>query len=268
MIHLRASILSPERPAILRHLCVAVALALATLPGVAGAACECLNNATAIDFDANTGGADGQFSERIVVNAPDGQTWRVTANTGGFDAFNVPPVGTQSDLVPIPADGSVVLAHTAGTTMYTLDFVFIESLGYTITVENATGTSLGISNNCKYPNPEVSPPIASVYQPRDPAVTLGAKSSSGPPLASVTFTIDGAPATQLVPMDYSPPPATHSVELTAIGTDEGQFRACEQGARKSFSIIARAAAPAIGAAVGGLMLAALLGLGILRLRRV
>ncbi|MEZ4981408.1 MAG: hypothetical protein R2769_07430 [Saprospiraceae bacterium] len=45
--------------------------------------CECKNNATTL--------TNGQFDEVIQVNAPDGQTWTVTAVTGLFASSSPAP---------------------------------------------------------------------------------------------------------------------------------------------------------------------------------
>jgi hypothetical protein len=238
---------------------------LLSIPAEAGAVCTCLNNASVYDLDANTGGADGQFSETVTVNAPSGQTWTVSAATGAFDAFNVPPVGVQSAMVPIPTNGTVAL--TASGTTYTIDFVFVESLGYTLSVTNGRGTTLSIGNNCLYPNPVFSPAIRSVYQSTDAAVTLGAQPASGPALASTVFTIDGLPQTQLIPAALAPWPSIHTAELTATGTLSGQYRACVQRARKSFSVVTSVAVPTIDPTWGGLLLSALMVIGLLVRRR-
>jgi len=254
--------------AIVSGVCLAAALQLFA-PRTAGAACTCLNNATVIDLDTNTGGDDGQFAERVVVTAPDGQTWSVTQpTTGAYDAFAVPPVGTRSPLVPIATDGSVKLQALGGG-QYVLDFVFVEAVGYTLSVTNQSGTTLRIDNNCRYPNPTFLPPVESSYQRTDPPVVLGATAVTGPPLASATFTIDGMPATRIVPLDLTPMPAVHVAELTATGTaGADNYQACVQGVRKGFVIVvASASAPAINAAWGGVLLVALLGLGVTRLRR-
>lgn len=248
---------------------VALMLVCGMMPLAADAGCSCLNNASVHDLDTNVGGTDGQFAEHVVVNAPSGQTWTVTAAPGAFDAFNVPPVGVQSPLVPIATNGSVVMAPSGGTT-YTLDFVFIQAQGYSLTVANGQGTSLSIGNNCRYPNPVFAPAIASSYFQSDPPVTLGAAPASGPPLASAGFTIDGAPQTVLVPAAFAPAPAIHTVELTATGTQDAgpsKYMPCVQAARKSFVVGAPTAVPAVQLGWGSLVLTALLMLGFVVRRR-
>ncbi|MEO8753005.1 MAG: hypothetical protein ABI624_10030 [Casimicrobiaceae bacterium] len=256
----------PVSFAMLQQLGLLAALVIAGRPLAADAVCGCLNNATVHDLDTNTGGDDGQFSERIVVNAPAMQTWTVTAQTGAYDADNVPPVGTKAPLVPIATDGSVTLTPIGAGTQYALDFVFVESVGYTMSVSNGT-TTLSISNNCRYPNPTFAPPIADSYDIGAPPVTLGAVSESGPPLASTTFTIDSVAATQLVPASLARRPVIHTAGLTATGTDQGEFRACIQGAQKSFVVINSRPAPAMDVRWAGVLLAALLVVGVRILRR-
>lgn len=251
-----------------RKVALSAALALFTVPASAYAACVCLNNASIIDFDANTGGDDGQFSERILVNAPDGQTWRVTAATGAYDAFDIPPLGTQSDLVPIPSDGSVLMKPGPLTNQYYLDIVHIDAVAYSITVTNQAGTSLTIENTCRYPNPVFSPEIRDSYQVTDPPVTLGVDVSSGPALASVTFEIDAAPATQLIPLDLAPVPAKHVVQLAAVGSvGANGFQDCEQRGQKGFFIYDSRPAPALDPRFGAVLVMALVGFGVRALRR-
>lgn len=242
-------------------------LSVAVAPISAEAVCTCLNNATVHDLDAGTGGDDGQFADQVVVNAPAGQTWRVTAQSGAYDAFDVPPVGTRSALVPIATDGSVVLTPTGGGTQYVLDFVFVEGAAWDITVSNGMGTTLAVGNNCFYPDPTFAPPIANSYPASAPPVTLGAVAVSGPALASATFTIDSTTATQLVPADLAPRPVVHVAELTAVGTDAAPYKACTQGARKRFSIVVPHGVPLADGRWGAALLVALLALGMRAVRR-
>lgn len=257
-----------ERPFSFCGVLAAAALACVAAPVVATAACVCLNNASVIDLDASTGGDDGQFSEQVIVNAPNGQTWTVTQATGAFDAFNVPAVGMRSPLVPIATDGSVKMVPN-GANRYTIDFVHVDAIAYSITVNNGLGTQLTIGNTCRYPNPVFAPPIESTYHvATDPPVTLGAGVSSGPPLANAAFTVDGSPATQIVPQDLAPRPTIHVVELTATGTvGPNDFQACVQGVRKRFAVAASASVPAMGTLAASALLTALLGLGLWALRR-
>lgn len=242
-------------------------LSVAAAPITAGAVCTCLDNATVHDLDASTGGDDGQFADQVVVNAPAGQTWRVTAQSGAYDAFDVPPVGTRSALVPIATDGSVVLTPTGGGMQYVLDFVFVEGAAWNITVSNEMGTTLAVGNNCFYPDPTFAPPIADSYPANAAPVTLGAAAASGPALASATFTIDNTTATELVPADLAPRPVVHVAELTAVGTDAAPYRACTQAARKRFSIIIPHGVPLADGRWGAVLLVAMLALGMRALRR-
>jgi hypothetical protein len=254
---------------VLRIGSIIAAIACLVLPRAALALCTCLNNASVIDLDAGIGGADGQFAETVIVNGPDGQTWTVTAVSGAYDANNIPPIGTQSALVPV-AVGTPM--NVLGPGQYNLPFVFIESVGYSLSVSNGRGTTLSIGNNCSYPNPTFSPAIFSAYYANESPVTLGAVSTSGPPLASATFTIDGIPQTQLNPGNYSLAPAVHTVQLTALGTvgQPGNFQACLQGARKTFAVLPPIAIPVLDPRWGVALLAGLLlgfGLAIQRRRR-
>ena len=127
--------------------------------------CACLDNATVIDLDAGTGGDDGQFSELVSIvdgqggMLPGTQTWTVVGAMGAFDAYNIPPIGTQSAGVPVATDGSVTLTFNMLLGTYELPFVHVDALGYTLMVEgpfmmgSAANSTITISNTCQYPNP-------------------------------------------------------------------------------------------------------------------
>jgi hypothetical protein len=193
--------------------------------------CACLDNATIIDLDAGTGGEDGQFSELISLldaasdTLPSGQTWTVVGATGAFDAFNVPPVGTQSAGVPVATDGSVTLTYNSGLRTYEIPFVHIDAQGYTLMIEgpyavgdqaNATFT---ISNNCQYPNPVFDPMLPSTVQDDDPIIPLGGMDTNGNGADGVTFTVDGIPQTTFDPAAYTE--GDHTVVMTFDGADDG-----------------------------------------------
>ena len=194
--------------------------------------CNCLDNATVIDVDAGTGGDDGQFSEIIALSnaaagavMPPGQTWSVTAQTGAFDAYMIPPVGTQSAGNPVATDGSVTFTYD-GVGVYELPFVHVDALGYSITVEgpfpvgSAANVTLTITNNCSYPNPVFDPSLSNLNLcAMDPAVTLGASEPSGIAPDGVTFTINGNPETQIDPVALGG--GTHLVVMTYDGGDDG-----------------------------------------------
>ena len=130
--------------------------------------CSCLNNASVYNQDTGTGGDDGGFSETVSITGlggaalPTGLTFSVTGATGVLDAGNVPAEGIPQAGVPVLTDGSVGLSYDAGTGHYSLDFVHLDDIGYSLTVEgpNAVGSAgnitLTIGNKCAYPNASIS----------------------------------------------------------------------------------------------------------------
>ena len=118
--------------------------------------CECLNNATTLD--------NGQFREVIQIWALAGQTWTLTANTGLY-APNSPappaspiglPVGTalvMGSADGLDNDGDGTTDEADEMVFYTLKGIHVEGQGYTVTVKNAQGQALTISNKCYYPTP-------------------------------------------------------------------------------------------------------------------
>ncbi|MEM9921326.1 MAG: T9SS type A sorting domain-containing protein [Bacteroidota bacterium] len=193
--------------------------------------CSCLDNATVFDVDANTGGDDGQFSELISVAdmaggmLPAGQIWTVTAASGALDAYNIPAIGMQSAGVPVATDGSVSLMHNAVLGTYELPFVHVDTVGYSITVEgpfalnDPANVSISISNRCAYPMPVFDPLIADVYCPAEPAITLGGMDLFMNGADTVSFTINGMPATELDPSALAP--GNYTVVMTFDGAADG-----------------------------------------------
>ncbi|MEL6832920.1 MAG: hypothetical protein AAFP77_08000 [Bacteroidota bacterium] len=191
--------------------------------------CACLDNATIIDLDAGTGGDDGQFSEVVSVSnaaggmLPANQTWTVTAASGAFDAYNVPAIGVQSAGVPVATDGSVTMTFNAGS--YELPFVHVDDQGYSITVEgpfgqgSAANVTLTISNNCQYPNPVFDPALPDFICSTEPAITLDGIDTNGGTDDAITFTINGAPATQFDPVALGV--GFYTVVMTYDGADDG-----------------------------------------------
>jgi hypothetical protein len=118
--------------------------------------CECLNNATTLD--------NGQFREVIQIWALAGQTWTLTSNQGLY-APNSPappgapiilPTGTalvMGSLDGLDNDGDGTIDEADEMVFYTLKGIHVEGIGYTVTVKNAQGQSLTISNKCYYPTP-------------------------------------------------------------------------------------------------------------------
>ncbi len=105
--------------------------------------CTCENNAPIIANGTFTNA--GTFGETITVNAPTGQTWKVSSVTGLYqDAAASTPVAVN-DLFSETSPG-----------VFTLKGYHIDSIGYAISVTNGRGTTLSASNKCFYPDPSFS----------------------------------------------------------------------------------------------------------------
>jgi|GEM_PF-273619 len=118
--------------------------------------CECLNNATTLD--------NGQFREVIQIWALAGQTWTLTDNQGLYSpnsaappaAPTALPVGTalvMGSADGLDNDGDGTTDEADEMVYYTLKGIHVEGIGYTVTVKNAQGQALTISNKCYYPTP-------------------------------------------------------------------------------------------------------------------
>ncbi|MEL6658244.1 MAG: hypothetical protein AAFR36_17420, partial [Bacteroidota bacterium] len=192
--------------------------------------CSCLDNASIIDLDMGTGGADGQFSEIVaIIDAngtplPSNQVWTVTAATGASDAYNIPTIGVQSAGVPIATDGSVTLTFNATNGAYELPFVHVDGIAYSITVEGpfALGspfnTVQSISNLCQYPNPVFDPALPDFICSTESAITLDGTDTNGGTDDAITFTIDGTPATEFDPIALGV--GFYTVVMTYDGADD------------------------------------------------
>lgn len=156
--------------------------------------CKCKNNATTLQ--------NGQFSEQVKVTAASGQTWTVVANTGLFLTTSPPPPAAP---IIIP-NGTVLLESPAGSGMYLLNGIHVDSIGYNITVTNGIST-LNIGDVCYYPNPTFMS-LDTAYCKSAPPVTLMTKGFLGngtnlPVTGSSTYMVDGITATQLIPANLS-----------------------------------------------------------------
>ncbi|MFT6017640.1 MAG: hypothetical protein ACI9CQ_000416, partial [Saprospiraceae bacterium] len=198
--------------------------------------CTCLDNSSVIDLDAGTGGDDGTFSELVAIAGPGGGplpstlAFVVTAITGGDIVVGDP------------------LVFNANNGHYEISFEHVDEIGYTISVQESsagtpTGPVLSIGNVCAYPNPVFVPVPADQYCAVDAAETLGANEAL--PADGLTFTIDGAPATEIDPAALAL--GTHLVVMTwdgSLGTNNGSGTVanpnqpgCIQTVQKTIEII-------------------------------
>jgi hypothetical protein len=104
--------------------------------------CRCRNNAT-------TAQNNGQFDETIEVNSGPGETWTVTAVSGLFSPMSAVPPAAPT---PIMIGATLTETNPGVSGVYRLDGIHVDNIGYSITVENGSGTSLSLSNRCAYPN--------------------------------------------------------------------------------------------------------------------
>ena len=156
--------------------------------------CRCKNNATTLQ--------NGQFDEQIKVTAGSGQNWTVVTVTNLYQPTSPPPPAAP---ILITA-GTPFVESPAGSGIYLLNGIHVDSLGYTITVTNGASV-LSISNKCFYPNPNFMN-LDTAYCKNAPAVTLMAKGFLGNGTNSSvggtsTFMVDGVNATQLIPVNLN-----------------------------------------------------------------
>ncbi|MEY3249022.1 MAG: hypothetical protein RL742_1065 [Bacteroidota bacterium] len=116
----------------------------------------CLNNSTIFD--------NGQFTDRIQVQALAGQTWTVTDNSNFFASNSPPPPAAPTALPPgtiltngasdgLDNNGNGQTDEVEEMVYYTLHGTHIQGLGYSMTVNNNVGQSGTILNKVFYPTP-------------------------------------------------------------------------------------------------------------------
>ncbi|MGB5026353.1 MAG: T9SS type A sorting domain-containing protein [Saprospiraceae bacterium] len=205
--------------------------------------CSCKNNATTL--------TNGQFNDIVTVNAPSGQNWTVSANTGFYLTSSpappaaplIIPIGTamtNGTVDGINNDGDGQTDEADENVYYTLRGVHVDALGYNITVTNSLGTSSSIGSTCYYPNPSING-LANTFCLNDPAVTLSGSAQlgdgSGPAMGVGTFTVNGVPRTVFDPAVQGV--GTHTVTFSfdaADGVPNGSHPGCIQAVSQSVQV--------------------------------
>ncbi|MDX1913156.1 MAG: hypothetical protein SFV22_16805, partial [Saprospiraceae bacterium] len=138
--------------------------------------CSCKNNATNL--------LNGQFDERIEINAPDWQTWTVKSVTGLYLSNSPAPPAT-----PVPV--AVGLPFNAlGGNRFDLPGILVDAVAYTITATNGT-TDLSIPlRTCYYPNPTLLE-VGGPYCLYSPNLTLSATVEQNPVATAAHFSVNG-----------------------------------------------------------------------------
>jgi hypothetical protein len=138
--------------------------------------CSCKNNATNL--------LDGQFDERVKINAPDWQTWTVKSVSGFYLSSSPTPPAAP---LPITAGMSF---NALGGNMFDLPGILVDAVAYTITATNGT-TDLSIPlRACYYPNPNLLD-VGGPYCLHSPDLTLAASVENNPAATAAYFTVNG-----------------------------------------------------------------------------
>lgn len=115
--------------------------------GEIGDPCICRNDAT--------NAYNGRFDEIVFVDATPGYGWKIIAQTGMFLLSS--PANPASP-IPVPL-GTYLVEQPAvnGEAHYDYEFLHIDSLGYSVTLQqDFTGKTLSIANYCYYPEIPIS----------------------------------------------------------------------------------------------------------------
>ena len=153
--------------------------------------------------------APGTFNEEVFLQSTSaGQMWTITAVSGLTDL-----AGTDY------AVGDLMTDNGDGT--YSLLGIHLDGVGYSVTVASQffPGVSLQAGNTCFYPAAEIENDL-SILCLNSPLMTLAGNAAGAAGVGS--FTVNGAPATELDPMALGV--GAHSVEFcfdagTATGTN-------------------------------------------------
>lgn len=173
---------------------------------------------------------DGSFDEQVVIGpTTNDQTWTVKSTTLLNPVTLLPfPVGTPFVEVPINADSSI----------YTLQGVHLDAVGYTVTAESPVFDDLSIGNTCFYPKPEILALDGSICLFTAP-IPLEAFVPNEV-VGKGTFTINGEIATEVIPMELGV--GQHTVVYTFDAGDPASANApsdtgCEVMVEKEIEII-------------------------------
>ncbi len=142
------------------------------------------------------------FNEQVVIGpTTKNQIWTVKSTSLLNPATLLPfTVGTAFVEVPINADSSI----------YTLQGVHLDGLGYTVVAESAFFADLTISNICFYPQPVIMGLDGPICLYTDP-IGLQAEVANGV-IGTGSFTVNGQPADTIDPMALGV--GTHRIEYT------------------------------------------------------
>jgi hypothetical protein len=163
--------------------------------------CACLNNATTLQ--------NGQFSDSVVVKAASGQIWKVAQITGLYNiASPNPPITPNA--IPV---GTILVETPSGSGIYVLEGIHVDSIGYSIEVENGRGDTLKIGNVCTYPSPKILLDTK-VFCANGPNVPLIGDPGDGD-IVIDSFTINGIRATEINPSVLGA--GVHTITYTVDG---------------------------------------------------
>lgn len=112
--------------------------------------CICKENPIGSGGNATTT-ENGQYNDFITITSNSGETWTVVSSDGFYAVSSPQPPSSPTTLTP----GTLLTETFAGSGVYQIMGVHIESLGYTISFTNGTDTLTAevLEGQCAYPNP-------------------------------------------------------------------------------------------------------------------
>jgi hypothetical protein len=190
---------------------------------------------------------NGQFDDKVEINASLGQTWRIQSVAGFFK-----PTSAAPPAAPIPyAVGDLI--PSVGGGKYELEGIHVDSIGYSLVAERVDAAmtvlqTLNIANKCYYPTPIiVGLDAADCYPLNSPSLVLSGIDKNGG-VGTASFKVDGVAATTFNPVALGLGP--HTIELTF---DAGLYNAItginppltDPGCVEKFTKIVQVSAPVI-----------------------